>query len=54
MLCDLGHLTSANVPVSEVKYTKNISLKTLFCNARSREEHGRDRERESEEEHLSL
>lgn len=44
MLCDLAHLTPTNVPVSEVKYTKHISLKKLFRNAHRRKEGGRDRE----------
>lgn len=50
MLCYLAHLTPTNVPVSEVKYTKNISLKKVFCNVHRRKEGGRDREGE----HLSV
>lgn len=38
MLCDLNHLTLTNVQVSEVKYTKYISLKKLFCSTHSKKE----------------
>lgn len=40
------------VPVSEVKYTENITLKKLFCNAHSRKEQEGERGRESKGEHL--
>lgn len=54
MFCDLAHLTPTNVPVSQVKYPKNISLKKLFCNAHRRKEGGKEGETKREREHLSV